>query len=57
MTSDSDWRKLKLSTPLHNKIHDVIENELKFNQLTKVQNSVIPIFTKNKDVIVKVLNP
>jgi len=57
MTCDSHWRNLKLSNPLHNKIYDVIENELKFNQLTKVQNSVIPIFTKNKDVIVKVLNP
>ena len=52
---DSDWRKLILPNPINEKILHVIENELNFKQLTKVQNSVIPIFTKNKDVIVKVL--
>ena len=52
--NDSDWRKLILPYPINEKIFEVIENELNFKQLTKVQNSVIPIFTKNKDVIVKV---
>lgn len=56
MSLDSDWRKFKLSIPINEKIHNVLENELKFTKLTKVQNSVIPIFTKNKDVIVKVFS-
>jgi ATP-dependent RNA helicase DDX55/SPB4 len=51
--NDSDWRKLKLTTPINEKLYEVIEKELNFKQLTKVQNSVIPIFSKNKDVIVK----
>ena len=52
---ECDWRKLKLPTQIEEKIFGVIENELKFTKLTKVQNAVIPIFTKNTDVIVKVI--
>lgn len=50
----NDWRRLKLDHPLDENIFRVLSEELKFTKLTKVQNAVIPLFLKNKDVIVKV---
>ena len=54
--ADSDWKKLSQTTPLHEKILEVLEKELNFTKITRVQNAVIPIFAKNNDVIVKVIN-
>ncbi len=45
-----------LNYSLNPQILSVIEEEFKFDKITKVQNSVIPYFVKNKDVIVKVFN-
>jgi len=52
----TDWQLFNknLKNGLNDRVIKVIEEGLKFNQITKVQNSVIPYFIKNKDVIVKV---
>jgi len=52
----SDWKlfNMTLKNAINTQIINVLENGFKFSQITKVQNSVIPYFIKNKDVIVKV---
>lgn len=52
MTVNIGWKELeyKLSKP----IIDAMEKEFKFDKVTAVQNSVIPVFCKNFDVAVEV---
>lgn len=47
------WRQFQTKHNIDDNIINVIENEFKFDKITKVQNVVIPEFIKNKDVIVK----
>lgn len=47
------WREFSKIYGINESIINIIENELKFDKITKVQNVVIPQFIKNKDVIVK----
>ncbi len=47
------WRTFQKQHKISDIIINCIENEFKFNNITKVQNIVIPYFIKNKDVIVK----
>jgi ATP-dependent RNA helicase DDX55/SPB4 len=47
------WKQFGEINKIDTNIINVIENELKFDKITKVQNVVIPHFLKNKDVIVK----
>lgn len=53
MTVNIKWKDLeyKLSKP----ILDAMANDFKFDKVTAVQNSVIPVFSKNYDVAVEVL--
>lgn len=47
------WKEFQTRHSINDSIINVIENEFKFDKITKVQNIVIPLFIKNKDVIVK----
>lgn len=47
------WKEFIDKHNLDSSILSVVNNVLKFEKPTKVQNEVIPKFTKNKDVIVK----
>ena len=53
----SDWQLFNIShkNVIKPQILNIIQEGFKFNQITKVQNSVIPYFIQNKDVIVKVI--
>lgn len=52
MTVNIGWKDLdyKLSKP----VLDAMANTFKFDKVTAVQNSVIPVFCKNFDVAVEV---
>jgi ATP-dependent RNA helicase DDX55/SPB4 len=47
------WKEFQTINNIDENIIKIIEEELKFDNITKVQNVVIPQFIKNKDVIVK----
>lgn len=47
------WREFQEKYKFDNSLIKVIEEDMKFDKITKVQNVVIPNFLKNKDVIVK----
>ncbi len=46
----SKWRDFK---ELDEQVLSVLEDKLKFENVTKVQKAVIPLFMHNKDVCVK----
>jgi len=47
------WKQFQEKYNLNTCITKVIEEDMKFDKITKVQNVVIPNFLKNRDVIVK----
>lgn len=47
------WKVFNESNNIDHRITKIIENELKFDKISKVQHEVIPRFSKNQDVIVK----
>jgi superfamily II DNA/RNA helicase len=47
------WKEFQEKYKLNISLIKVIEEDMKFDKITKVQNVVIPNFLKNKDVIVK----
>jgi ATP-dependent RNA helicase DDX55/SPB4 len=47
------WKILQNTLKLNTNLIKVLENNLNFDKITKVQSVVIPEFLKNKDVIVK----
>jgi ATP-dependent RNA helicase DDX55/SPB4 len=47
------WNEFQKKNEIDQSIIDVINDEFKFDKITKVQNIVIPLFIKHKDVIVK----
>jgi ATP-dependent RNA helicase DDX55/SPB4 len=47
------WQDFQVKHGIDKSIIDVVVNEFKFDKITKVQNIVIPLFIKHKDVIVK----
>lgn len=47
------WQEFKNKYSINDEIIKIIEEDFKFDKITKVQNIVIPEFLKNKDVIVK----
>jgi superfamily II DNA/RNA helicase len=47
------WKDFQKNHNIDENIIKAIDEEFKFDKITKVQNIVIPLFIKNKDVIVK----
>lgn len=47
------WNSFNKKNEINSNLTKVIEEEFKFDKITIVQSEVIPIFSKNKDVIVK----
>ena len=47
------WQDFQKKYSINEKITEVIQEDMKFDKITKVQNVVIPNFIKNRDVIVK----
>lgn len=47
------WKEFQNKYLINEKIISVIDEDMKFDKITKVQNVVIPNFIKNRDVIVK----